>query len=146
LSAYVAELTPHSKKKVRLLSKRSDLLACDGGFLHTHVCISDFGHGSEVEHRDEEKNEASRAEISPLHVFKTIAVINGVGEENTRCEERCYECTNTLDALSEIETDFTVSWRAADGKEVVCSCFEGAETGTNDEHWLVSIKIRLEFK
>ena len=57
-----------------------------------------------------------------------------LGEEDARGEERCNKGTNTLDTLSEIKTDFRVTRRPADGKEIVGAGLERGQASSNDEH------------
>lgn len=78
------------------------------------IGVRDFGEGGKEEEDDEQGDEAGDAEICPLHVFEALLGVDGVSEEDARGEEGSDEGADSLDALAEVEADFTVSWGAAD--------------------------------
>jgi hypothetical protein len=49
-----------------------------------------------------------------LHVFETLVGVDGVSEEDAGGEEGGDEAADSLDALAEVEADFTVPWGPAD--------------------------------
>lgn len=99
-----------------------------------HIGIRDFGHRSQIKEDDQQSDETSHTEIHPLDVLETLLGIHSLGGEDARGEERCNKGTNTLDTLSEIETDFRATGRPADGKEVAGAGLERGQASSNDEH------------
>lgn len=99
-----------------------------------HICIRDFRHGRKLEEDDEQSDKASDAQIHPLDVLEPLLGVHGLSEEDSGCEKWCDERSDTLNALSDIQTDLGVTWRATDGEEVICTSFKRAETGSDHEH------------
>lgn len=78
-----------------------------------------------------------------MDVLETLLGIHGLGEEVAKGKERCNKGTSTLDTLSEIETDFRVTGRLADGKEVVGTGLERGQASSSDEHYYRNLRRML---
>lgn len=108
-----------------------------------HVRVRDFWHRCKPKHNDEQSYEAGHTKIHPLDVLEALLGVHSLGKKDARCEEWCYERADTLDPLSNIQADFRVARRTADGEEVVCTSFECAEASTNNKHGAAEAAERL---
>jgi hypothetical protein len=86
LGTDVAELRPDGEEEVILLSEWARIVLCDLDLLSAHVCVCDLWHWSEEEEYQQQTNEASDAQVSPLYILQPLAVVDGVCEEHSAGE------------------------------------------------------------
>lgn len=54
-----------------------------------------------------------------MDVLEALVCVDGVCEEDAGCKEGGDECSDTLDGLCEVQSDFAVSGWSADGKKPI---------------------------
>lgn len=64
---------------------------------------------SEEKDNRESKDEACDTEVHPLNCTQIIRA--DISEEDERREYRCYDTADSLESLSEVETELHPSWR-----------------------------------
>lgn len=74
------------------------------------------------------------ASIVPRFQTLTLGRVDGAGEEDAAHQERGDERADALHSLGQVQADFGVAGRAADGEEGIGGGLEGRETRADDEH------------
>lgn len=85
------------------------------------VGVGDFREGGEKKQDNQQCNEAGYSQIDPLHIFESSIRIHGVCKEDTRSEKWRYKRSDPLDGLGEVQSDFAISWWAANREKATWS-------------------------
>lgn len=88
-------------------------------FEYLLICISNLGERRKPEEDDQQNNEAGRSEVGPLNVLQPSICVHGVGKEDSRDQERSDESPNTLNCLSQVQSNLAVLGGSVDRKESV---------------------------
>lgn len=101
LDSDITELAPYTEEESILFPERANIrfIPLDVAFESLLVCIRDFRERRKEEEDDKETDKASHSKVGPLDVFQSLRGVDGVGEEDPRCEQWCHECANALNGL-----------------------------------------------
>jgi hypothetical protein len=117
LGTDIRELGESSPEQSVLLAERLvDVAGCGGGHLSLvgHVGVCDLGNGREEEDDGEDGDEASDTEVHPLNGLEGATVFANVLEDDLSGENGCYDGSDGLDGLGELETELGPFGRTTD--------------------------------
>lgn len=114
LSAGISELNRGGVGKFILLPEwRLLFINMDLGDLESHVFVRDLGDVGEEEDACEYEDEDSKGEVHPLDALESGDVVCVGREEGVQAQDRPDDRAVRVESLCEADSDFRVSWRAA---------------------------------
>lgn len=117
----IAELAPDTEEQVVLLLEGASVLisVANLAFRSLLVGVGDFGEWCKPEQNDKQTDKTGNTQIGPLEIFQTSTGVDSVGREDARGQEGSNEGFTTLYGLTEVQSDFAVLRRTADGEEAI---------------------------
>lgn len=83
-------------------------------YLERHVLVGNFGDIGDEEHSRETKDEDPNGQVYPLYALQGSYIILCACEEDIGAQDGADDCTDGVEGLGEVDSDFGVAWRATD--------------------------------